>query len=86
MAFLGMYLDSYEPDIPDGQKLQTEAHTYYWLTRYALSDVHLVDFQRTEMRFTDGQLCVSSGYVDCGAAGFLDTPWMQELNFTYPCS
>eukprot|EP01036_Dinobryon_divergens_P036492 gene36492-47525_t len=86
MKFLGMYLDSYEPDTPDGQKLQTEAHTYYWLTRYAVSAVHVVDFQRTEMRFTDGQLCVTSGYVDCGAAGFLDTPWMQELNFTYPCS
>lgn len=86
MAFLGVYLDSYKPDIPDGQKLQTEAHAYYWLTRYAVSEVHVVDFQRTEMRFVGGQLCVVSGYDICGAAGFLDTPWMQELNFTHPCS
>jgi hypothetical protein len=86
MKFLGIYLDSYRSHVPDGFKLHTEAHAYYWLTRYAVSAVHVVDFHRTEMRFSDGQLCVTSGYVDCGAAGFLDTPWMQELNFTDPCS
>eukprot|EP01036_Dinobryon_divergens_P030123 gene30123-39318_t len=86
MKFLGIYLDSYRPNIADGYKLHTEAQAYYWLTRYAKSNVHVVDFHRTEMRFSDGQLCVTRAYMTCGAAGFLDTPWMQELNFTYPCS
>ena len=87
MAFLEMWLDSYQPHIRDGQKLQTEAHVYYWLTRYAITNVHMIDFQRTEMRFQGGQLCVPSAYTDCGGSGFLTTPWMQEeLNFTYPCN
>jgi hypothetical protein len=82
-----MWLDSYQPHIRDGQKLQTEAHVYYWLTRYAITAVHMIDFQRTEMRFQGGQLCVPSAYTDCGGSGFLTTPWMQEeLNFTYPCN
>eukprot|EP01036_Dinobryon_divergens_P031871 gene31871-41356_t len=101
ISFINSWLDSYNATIRDPIRMQSERHVHQWLMRSTnttsttttitpanttSTDIEKIDFSRTEMRFTDGRLCVVKSYSSCGSAGFLDTPWMkQDLNFYYPC-
>jgi hypothetical protein len=89
IAFINAWVYLYNSNqVHNWERMQIEYHYKHWLEFNGGKNlaIHRIDFDRTELRYVHSLLCISEIYIGCNPPGVLNTPWMQELNITIPCS
>lgn len=84
IGWVEMDMINKDPQLQTGEIMGTERFLFKWFRDHNAT-MESQNFQRTEMRYSNNQLCIVEVYRNCGDDGFASTPWMKETGVVVPC-